>query len=58
MPVKPGVPVEPELEHRQAGLRRDRDAHRVGHFELVRADELLFGEKQQAELSQFWMSVE
>ena len=53
MPVKPGVPVEPELEHRQAGLRRDRQAHRVGHFELPGADELLLGEKQQAELPHF-----
>ena len=52
MPVQPRVPVEAELEDRQAGLRRDRDAHRVGDLEAVRAGELLLREEQQHQLLQ------
>ena len=29
------VPVEPELQHRQAGLRGDRDRHLVGDVEAA-----------------------
>src|SRR3989442_548934 len=47
-----GVPVQAQLEDRQAGLRGDRDAHRVGHLHAVRAGELLLGEKQQHQLLQ------
>ena len=52
MPVQPRIPVEAELEDRQAGLRGDRDAHRVGDLEAVRAGELLLGEEQQRQLAQ------
>jgi len=35
-------------------LRRDGDAHRVGHFQAMRAGELLFGEEQERELAQLF----
>jgi hypothetical protein len=46
------VPVEPELEDRQAGLRGDRHAHRVGDLEAVHAGELLLGEEEEHEAAQ------
>src|SRR2546423_3644589 len=46
------VPVQAELEDRQAGLRRDRHSHLVGHLDAVRAGELLFGEKKEREVFQ------
>src|SRR3989442_6053847 len=47
-----GVPIEPQLEDRQAGLRRDRHAHLVGDVQAVRAGELLFREEQEHQVFQ------
>src|SRR5512145_1359989 len=44
-----GVPVDAELEDRQAGLRRNRHAHRIGNLEAVRGGELLLGEEEEGE---------
>ena len=35
------IPVQPQVQHRQASLCGDGDGHFIGHLQLVRASELL-----------------
>ena len=51
-PVPAGIPVEAELEDRQARLRGDREAHDVGDLQLMGADEIFLGEEKQRELAE------
>jgi len=46
------VTLEPQLQDRQAGLRRDRNGHRVVDLEAAHAGELLVREEQRAQFAQ------
>jgi hypothetical protein len=50
--LEAAVPVQAETQHRQAGLRRNRDGHVVIHGQSTDAVELLLGEKQGAQFPQ------
>ena len=51
MPTKPRA-SQAELEHGQAGLRGDRDRHRIGHRQPAGAAEFLLGQKERRQLAQ------